>query len=100
MPGQCTKCGGGEDGVLYICAECLMKAESSIHSTALLDATERARLKQLEANCRWLIEITDCIHDALCPGEISTWQERAKQAVKAAKLLAFNDKHHTSSVAK
>ena len=48
------------------------------------------RLKQMEINCRWLMDITDRIHDALCPGQYGTWQDRAKQAVEAAERLASN----------
>jgi len=62
----------------------------TIDSSGLFDATEKQRLKQLEINCRWLVDITDRIHDALCPGQYGTWQERAKQAVEAAERLASN----------
>ena len=50
----------------------------------------RDRLKQLEINCRWLVEITDRIHDALCPGQYGTWQDRAKQAAETAERMASN----------
>lgn len=70
-------------------------SEMEIPPGALLDATERQRLKQMEINCRWLMDITDRIHDALCPGQYGTWQERAKQAVEAAERLASNAQGHT-----
>ncbi len=57
------------------------------------------RLKQMEINCRWLMDITDRIHDALCPGQYGTWQDRAKQAVEAAERLASNAAPHTGAVA-
>jgi len=37
---------------------------------------------------RWLLEKLDDIHDALCPGQFGTWQQRAEQAVDAAKRLS------------
>jgi len=66
-------------------------SEKTQDSSALLDATERQRLKQLEINCRWLVAITDRIHDALCPGQYGTWQERAKQAAEAAERCCIQD---------
>jgi len=60
------------------------------HDDDTQDATERQRLKQMEINCRWLMDVTDRIHDALCPNQCGTWQDRAKQAVEAAERLASN----------
>lgn len=54
------------------------------------EKADKQRLKQMEINCQWLIDITDRIHDALCPDQCGTWQERAKQAVEAAERLASN----------
>lgn len=49
--------------------------------------TNKLRVEQLSRNCKWLIGQIDQIHAALCPGELGTWQDRAKQAVAAAKPL-------------
>jgi hypothetical protein len=46
------------------------------------------RLDQLNLNQKWLIERIDGIHEALCPGRIATWQERAIQAETVANKLA------------
>lgn len=46
------------------------------------------RAEQLSKNCRWLINQIDQIHMALCPGELGTWQDRARQAVAAAKYIS------------
>jgi hypothetical protein len=37
---------------------------------------------------RWLLEKLDDIHDVLCPGQFGTWQQRAEQAVEAAKRIS------------
>ena len=46
------------------------------------------RIKQLELNCKWLIDKIDVIHDALCPEKTGTWQGRAQQAANAAVYLS------------
>lgn len=46
------------------------------------------RIKQLSYNCKWLIEQIDQIHAALCPGNIGTWQDRARNTVFAAKEIS------------
>jgi hypothetical protein len=53
----------------------------------LPDAPDATSVKQLEANCRWLIARIDEIHAAAYPGKTGTWQERAEQAVEAVKKL-------------
>jgi hypothetical protein len=53
----------------------------------LIDDTAQ-QIKQLQVNCQWLRERIDDVHDALCPGQIGTWQQRAEQAALAAQQLA------------
>lgn len=53
--------------------------------------SEKQRADQLGINCRWLIDKIDRVHRALCPGQYGTWQQRAEQAVEAAKRIAPND---------
>ncbi len=63
----------------------------AVRSTAWVDADEnRHRMEQLELNARWLREQIDAIHEALCPDQNGTWQQRAQQAVTAAQK-ASND---------
>ena len=45
---------------------------------------EKQRVDQLSVNCQWLIDKIDRIHQALCPRQFGTWQQRAEQAVEAA----------------
>ena len=46
------------------------------------------QLDQSSINTRWLLASLDEIHDALCPEQSGTWQQRVEQAVKAAKQKA------------
>ena len=46
--------------------------------------------EQFRTNFNWLLEQMDKIHDALCPEQNGAWQQRAEQAVEAAKLINFN----------
>ena len=46
--------------------------------------------EQMRTNFYWLLEQMDKIHDALCPEQNGAWQQRAEQAVEAAKLIHFN----------
>ena len=48
---------------------------------------EKSRADQLWLNITWLVDKIDRIHEVLCPGQNGTWQQRAEQAVKAAKSL-------------
>ena len=50
-----------------------------------MDNDTEQRIKQLSLNADWLRERIDEIHAALCPGQNGTWQQRAEQAVTAAK---------------
>lgn len=46
---------------------------------------EKQRLKQMEINCKWLVEVIDQMHDIICPGQYGTWQDRARQVLEAVK---------------
>lgn len=50
--------------------------------------SDKRRIQQLSINCDWLRNQIDLIHDALCPGQLGTWQDRALQAVAAAEKIA------------
>ncbi len=56
------------------------------HLKNLADLVER-ELKQLKVNERWLIEQIDAVHSILCSNRVGTWQDRARQVVKAAKKI-------------
>lgn len=47
-------------------------------------AAEKRRADQSALNTRWLIDKIDRIHEALCPDQTGTWQQRAEQAVEVA----------------
>lgn len=67
------------------------ESEEAVASGALFGAlAEKQRADQLGINCRWLIDKIDRIHQALCPGQCGTWQQRAEQAVEAAERIAQN----------
>ena len=53
---------------------------------------EKQRVDQLSVNCQWLIDKIDRIHQALCPRQFGTWQQRAEQAVEAAERRSGDDK--------
>jgi hypothetical protein len=53
---------------------------------------EKQRADQLSVNCQWLIDKIDRIHQALCPRQFGTWQQRAEQAVEAAERRSGDDK--------
>jgi hypothetical protein len=55
------------------------------------ELAEKQRADQLGINCRWLVAQLDEIHEALCPGHIGTWQDRAQKAVEAAKIISQNN---------
>jgi len=48
---------------------------------------EHARAEQLALNLHWLIARIDVIHECLCPKQYGSWQQRAEQAVLAARKL-------------
>lgn len=50
---------------------------------------QEKEIKRLVYNIRWLSERINEIHDALCPEKQGNWQDRARQAVNAAKELKF-----------
>lgn len=50
----------------------------------LLNLTGRT---QSSVNFEFLMNCIDQIHDALCPGHIGTWQQRAEEAVGVAQLI-------------
>lgn len=52
---------------------------------------EKQRADQLSVNCQWLIDKIDRIHQALCPRQFGTWQQRAEQAVEAAERRSAQD---------
>lgn len=58
-------------------------------SESFIDSPEmvKQRAKQLDINCRWLMNQIDQIHEVLCPGKIGTWQDRATNSVEAAKKI-------------
>lgn len=41
------------------------------------------RMRRHAINTRFLMAITDRIHELLCPDQLGTWQQRAEQAEKA-----------------
>ena len=45
---------------------------------------EKRTKEQQDINVRWLVAQIDRIHNALCPDQMGTWQQRAEQAVAAA----------------
>lgn len=46
---------------------------------------EKRRADQLAVNCSFLIQITDAICNIVSPKFIGTWQDRAKEALRAVK---------------
>jgi len=62
--------------------------ESCEWGARIPSADELRQMAQAATNTRWLIAVIDEIHAALCPDETGTWQERARQAIDAAKKLA------------
>ena len=46
-------------------------------------------LRQLDLNCKWLISQIDQIHQALCPGQLVTWQQRAENDGGMTDLRVF-----------
>jgi len=50
------------------------------------EATKR-RAKQLEVNCKFLLDAIEIIYGNLCTGPGGTWQDRVRLAVEASKKL-------------
>ena len=55
------------------------------------EATKR-RAKQLDINCKFLLDAIEEIHRNLCPGPGGTWQDRVRRAVEASKIVATKRK--------
>lgn len=66
----------GYDGA----AEAMKDAMSLIRE---LRDVKRVR-DQMSVNCDFLLEHMDIVHDALCPDQNGTWQDRVRQAAEAA----------------
>src|SRR3990172_9483959 len=49
---------------------------------------DKVRNTQMDVNFKFLLESIDKIHEYLCPDRIVTWQDRAGQAVEAARELS------------
>lgn len=49
---------------------------------------QKRRADQIDINFKFLFRCVEEIHGALCPGHIGTWQDRAKEAVRAAKAIS------------
>lgn len=52
-----------------------------MHESLELKGKDDDVMTPQEQNIRWLIDMIDRIHVALCPSKSGTWQERARQAV-------------------
>lgn len=52
----------------------------------IIDDQDR-QIKQLSLNDRWLIGKIDAICYALSPNFVGTWQQRAEEALRAAKEI-------------
>ena len=66
------------------CPDCAAAVPKDIPVPDVLQLDHERRINQLGINCRWLIDMIDQIHEALCPESSGTWQMRAEQAVEAA----------------
>lgn len=91
---KCSLC--GEEGLVENMAKhsctrlrpCTLDDETPLAERFVREYSELTqRLEQLKINQDWLIQRTDGIHGALCPGRIATWQERAIQAETVAHKL-------------
>jgi len=61
------------------CEVCQLQAEVE---------TLKLTVAQRDAEIKELLAFLAKVHEALCPGQSGTWQDRARQAVDAARAVA------------
>jgi len=54
-----------------------------LDNATILELIKR-RMRQLDVNCKFLIDAVEVIHMNLCPEGTGTWQDKVKQAVAAS----------------